>query len=158
MTPLRSMRDERPPRQDQQEPRGRNLDLHHGGGAAAKLLYQHFGLLENPFGVTPSPRYLYESNTHCEARSSLILGIECGVGFQVLIAPPGMGKTTILFNLLEHFNESARTAFLFQSQGDSADFLRQVISDLGGVVQGSDLMSLQENINDLLLRERRQGH
>jgi type II secretory pathway predicted ATPase ExeA len=59
-------------------------------------LFARFGLRENPFGVTPNPKYLYESHTHREAKSSLIIGVECGVGFQALIAPPGMGKTTIL--------------------------------------------------------------
>src|SRR5712691_8615036 len=82
------------------------------GGPRPKLFYGRYGILENPFGVTPNPRYLYQSRTHAEARSSLIIGIECGVGFQALIAPPGMGKTTILFSLLERFNNVARTAFL----------------------------------------------
>src|ERR1700736_7010711 len=62
-------------------------------GLLPKLLYEWYGILENPFGVTPNLRYLYESKTHAEARSSLIVGIESGIGFQALIAPPGMGKT-----------------------------------------------------------------
>ena len=70
------------------------------GGTRPKLFYERYGILENPFGVTPNPRYLYQSRTHAEASSSLVVGIEWGVGFQALIAPPGMGKTTILFNLL----------------------------------------------------------
>jgi hypothetical protein len=73
------------------------------------------------FGVTPNTRYLYESRTHAEARSSHIAGIECGVGFQALIAPPGMGKTTILLSVLE-LKDVARTAFLFQIHGESRDF------------------------------------
>ena len=82
--------------------------------------------------MTPNPRYLYQSKTHAEARSSLIIGIECGVGFQALIAPPGMGKTTILFHVLERFKNVARTALLFQIHGDSRDFLRYLLSELGG--------------------------
>src|SRR5437667_12211234 len=70
------------------------------GGLRTELLYERYGVRENPFGVTPNPRYLYQSRTHAEASSSLVVGIEWGVGFQALIAPPGMGKTTILFNLL----------------------------------------------------------
>jgi hypothetical protein len=69
--------------------------------------------------VTPDPRYLYQSKTHAEARSSLIIGIECGIGFQALIAPPGMGKTTILLRVQELFKDVARTAFLFQIQADN---------------------------------------
>src|SRR5207248_9045114 len=95
--------------------------------------------------------------THAEAISSLIIGIECGVGFQVLIAPPGMGKTTILFSILERFDKVARTALLFQIHGDSRHFLRYLISELGGEAHDSDLVRMQETINQLLIRERRAG-
>jgi len=117
-----------------------------------KLFHERYGVLENPFGVTPDPHYLYQSRTHAEARSSLIIGVECRVGFQALIAPPGMGKTTILFDLLERFNNVARTAFLFQTHGDSRDFLRYLISELGGEAHNSDLVGLQDTINHLLIR------
>ena len=124
-------------------------------GLRPKLLYERYGIVENPFGVTPNPRYLYESRTHAEARSSLFVGIEYRVGFQALIAPPGMGKTTILFNLLERFNNVARTAFLFQTHGDSRDFLRYLISELGGEAADSDLVRMQDTLNQLLIREHR---
>jgi type II secretory pathway predicted ATPase ExeA len=122
-----------------------------------KFLAEAYGLSENPFGVTPDPRYLFESSTHLEAKSSLIVGIECAVGFQALIAPPGMGKTTLLCNILEQFDDIARTAFLFQTQGNSRDFLRYLISELGGEAPDSDVVRMQETINQLLIRERRAG-
>jgi hypothetical protein len=51
-----------------------------------------------------------------------------------------MGKTTILFQLLERFQELARTAFVFQIQGDSRDFLSYLLSELGSDEQYSDLV------------------
>src|SRR6266568_4493658 len=122
-----------------------------------ELLFERHGVRENPFGVTPDPHYLYPSRTHAEAKSSLIVGIECGIGFQALIAPPGMGKTTILFDVLERFDNVARTAFLFQIQGDSCDFLRYLLSELGGEGHTSDLLHIQDAINQLLIKERRTG-
>jgi general secretion pathway protein A len=126
-------------------------------GLGTKFFYERYGILENPFGVTPNPRYLYHSKTHGEARASLIIGIECGIGFQALIAPPGMGKTTILFNLLERFNKVARTAFLFQIHGGPRDFLRHLISELGCEAHDLDVVRMQDTINQLLIRERRAG-
>ena len=93
------------------------------------LILRHFGLVENPFGVTPDPRFLYMSGTHREALASLVNGIDCGFGFQVLVAQPGMGKTTLLFDFLERFNTS-RTAFLFQQQQDPRDFLQSLLMEL----------------------------
>lgn len=126
-------------------------------GLRPQLLYERYGILENPFGVTPNPRYLYQSKTHAEARSSLIIGIECGVGFQALIAPPGMGKTTLLFSVLDLFKDVARTAFLFQIHGDSRDLLRYLALELGGEANDSDVVRTQDTINQLLRRERRAG-
>ena len=80
-------------------------------GELRSRLFARFGLRENPFGVTPNPKYLYESRTHREAESSLIIGLECGVGFQALIASPGMGKTTILSHILQRFRPTALTVF-----------------------------------------------
>ena len=40
-----------------------------------------FGLSEQPFGVTPDPRFLYLSEAHKEALASLYYGIEANRGF-----------------------------------------------------------------------------
>jgi general secretion pathway protein A len=142
-------------RADECGPQGAKLQTI--GRLRAELLYERYGILENPFGVTPNPRYLYQSRTHAEATSSLVVGIEYGVGFQALVAPPGMGKTTILFDVLERFSKVARIAFLSQIHGDSRDFLRYLISELGGEAHDSDLVRLQNTINQLLIRECRVG-
>src|ERR1700737_3416568 len=131
--------------------------LQPSSGLLPKLLNEWYGIVENPFGVTPNARYLYESKTHAEARSSLIVGIESGIGFQALIAPPGMGKTTILLQVLERFKDVARTALLFQIHGDSHDFLRYLLSELGSDAPDSSATRLQEAINQLLVREFRSG-
>ena len=90
-----------------------------------------FGLREQPFGVTPDPRFLYLSEAHKEALASLYYGIEANRGFIGLIAPPGMGKTTMLFHMLETFRTSARIAFLFQTHCNSREFMRLLLAELG---------------------------
>ncbi len=116
-------------------------------------LLRNYGLRENPFNVTPDPRFLYESRTHREALASLITGIECGTGFQALIAPPGMGKTTLLFNVLERFHDSARTAFLFQTQCTSREFLQYLLFELGVEPGDRDLVRMHEALNQVLTEE-----
>src|SRR5215467_2658370 len=122
-----------------------------------KLLH-FFGLTQQPFGVTPDPSFLYLSRTHREALASLIYGIENGLGFLALIARPGMGKTTLLFHLLDKFRNSARSAFLFQTQCTSREFLQFLLSDLGLETNGNqDLVRMHEQLNQHLLREVRAG-
>jgi general secretion pathway protein A len=117
-----------------------------------------FGLREQPFGVTPDPRFLYLSAAHREALASLYYGIEAGRGFLGLIAKPGMGKTTLLFHLLEKFRSSARTAFLFQTQCTSREFMRFLLAELGYDDDGQDFVRMHEEFNKRLLQEARAGN
>jgi len=121
------------------------------------MFLKFFGLREQPFGVTPDPRFLYLSAAHREALASLYYGIEAGRGFLGLIAKPGMGKTTILFHLLEKFRSTARTAFLFQTQCSSREFMRFLLAELG--YEGDDdFVRMHEEFNKRLLQEARAGN
>lgn len=120
-------------------------------------LLKFFGLKQQPFGVTPDPSFLYLSRTHREALASLVYGIETGLGFLALIAQPGMGKTTLLFHLLDKFRASARTAFLFQTQCTSKEFLQFLSSDLGFTSGSQDFVRMHEEFNYHLMKEARAG-
>lgn len=122
------------------------------------MYLKFFGLREQPFGVTPDPRFLYLSAAHREAIASLYYGIEAGRGFLGLIAKPGMGKTTILFHLLEKFRSSARTAFLFQTQCTSREFMRFLLAELGYNDDSQDFVRMHEEFNKRLLLEARSGN
>src|SRR5205814_10617677 len=122
------------------------------------MFLKFFGLREQPFGVTPDPRFLYLSPAHREALASLYYGIETGRGFLALIAKPGMGKTTLLFHLLEKFRASARTAFLFQTQCTSSEFMRFLLAELGYETADHDFVRMHEEFNRHLLQEARAGN
>src|SRR5438552_6093606 len=121
------------------------------------MYLKYYGLREQPFGVTPDPRFLYLSAAHREALASLYYGVEAGRGFLGLIAKPGMGKTTILFRLLEQFRASARTAFLFQTQCNSREFMRFLLAELGYEGETQDLVRMHEELNKRLLQTARAG-
>jgi len=95
-----------------------------------KDLLDFYGLRELPFGVSPDPRFLYPSPQHREALSSLSFGIENQVGIVALIAEPGIGKTTLLFDILHRHNQNASTAFIFNTQCSGPELLRQVVVEL----------------------------
>jgi type II secretory pathway predicted ATPase ExeA len=121
------------------------------------MILDFYNLREQPFGVTPDPRYLYLSPTHREALSSLKYGIQEKRGFMGLIAQPGMGKTTLLFHLLKEMGPTARTVFLFQTQRTPHEFLSSLVSDLGLDGSCADLPRLQSLLNDFLIREAHAG-
>jgi general secretion pathway protein A len=122
------------------------------------MYLQYYGFKEQPFGVTPDPRFLYLSPAHREALASLYYGIDAGRGFIAMIARPGMGKTTLLFQLLQKFQTSARTAFIFQTQCTSREFMRFLLTEIGCEISGDqDLVSMHKEFNQCLLQEARAG-
>jgi general secretion pathway protein A len=121
------------------------------------MYLEHYKLAEQPFGVTPDPRYLYLSPTHREAMASVFYGVSVNRGFTALVAKPGMGKTTILFDLLRKLKSSDRTVFLFQSQCGPRGLLRALLADLGIEDDGKDFLRMNSKLNEFLLRESNEG-
>ncbi len=121
------------------------------------MLLEYYNLLEQPFGVTPDTRFLYLNHMYREALASLWYGVQEGRGFMGLIADPGMGKTTLLFQLLQRLQRTpARTVFLFQTCCDSSDLIRYLLRDLG-ISPAPDIASMHHQLNDALVREARAG-
>jgi type II secretory pathway predicted ATPase ExeA len=121
------------------------------------MVLTYYKLAEQPFGVTPDPRFLYFSETHREAIASALYSIDAGRGFTALIAPPGMGKTTLLFELLHRVQSSAKTVFIFQSQSTPRDLLGILLTDMGIEYGADDLARMHSKLNEALLRESRRG-
>lgn len=121
------------------------------------MVLDFYKLREQPFGMTPDPRFLYLSATHQEALASLLYGVSTERGFIALIAKPGMGKTTLLFRGLEQLGKTAKTVFLFQTISTPLDFLHALLTDLGLDAAGGDLIALQAKLNEVLLEQARSG-
>src|SRR5713226_700851 len=121
------------------------------------MFLEFFGLREQPFGVSPDPRYLYLGPAHREALASLYYGIEANRGFLSMVARPGMGKTTLLFHLLAKFAHTARTAFIFQTQCNSREFMRFLLAEIGIENDVQDFVRMHEQFNRYLVQEARAG-
>jgi general secretion pathway protein A len=121
------------------------------------MFLEYYNLLEQPFGVTPDTRFLYLNHMYREALASLWYGVKENRGFMALVAQPGMGKTTLLFQLLQRLrSSSARTVFLFQTCCTSLDLIRYLLLDLD-IWPGPDLASMHQQLNEALVREARAG-
>jgi general secretion pathway protein A len=121
------------------------------------MFVQYYGLIEQPFGVAPDPRFLYFNRMYREALASLWYGIQESRGFMTLIAQPGTGKTTLLFQLLQRLRSSSvRTAFLFQTCCSSFEMIQYLLRDLN-VAPACDLASMNQQLNDVLVSEARAG-
>ena len=120
-------------------------------------LVSFFGLNQQPFDVTPDPAYLYLSRAHREALTSLSQGIENLRGFMTLVANPGLGKTTLLNKLTEDLGERARVVHLFQTQCNSGELLRYLLTELGVKFDATDVVSMHRTLNEILFEEMLRG-
>jgi type II secretory pathway predicted ATPase ExeA len=121
------------------------------------MFRDYYQMREEPFGVTPDHRFLYLGDSHREALASLYCGIEADRGFMVLIAPPGLGKTTLIFQLIEKLHPDARTVFLFQTQCNSRELIQFLLNDLGVDVNGMETVAMHNKLNQILTQERLAG-
>ncbi|MCX5670087.1 MAG: tRNA (adenosine(37)-N6)-threonylcarbamoyltransferase complex ATPase subunit type 1 TsaE, partial [Planctomycetota bacterium] len=67
---------------------------------------QYFRLREEPFNITPDPRFLYLTAQHREALNHLLYGIRQRKGFICLTGEVGTGKTTLCRALLRELGET----------------------------------------------------
>jgi general secretion pathway protein A len=123
----------------------------------APSLLAFYGLNQQAFDVTPDPVYLYRSRVHREAFAALSEGIENLRGFVALVAEPGMGKTTLLNKLMEDLRDSARVVFLFQTQCNSSELLRYLLTELGVEHDGTDIVAMHRALSQFLFEEMLQG-
>ena len=69
-----------------------------------------------------------------------------------------MGKTTMLFHLLESFRSTAHIAFLFQTHCNSREFMRLLLADLGSEEDTQDLVKMYDQFNRRLLQIAQEGN
>jgi general secretion pathway protein A len=112
-----------------------------------------FGLREQPFGVTPNPAFLYISPTHQEALEALRSDWATDRGFTALVGEPGLGKTTLLYKLLDEWRQASRVVFLFQTQCDSREFFRYLLAELGVDAESMGLVAMHQKLNHILFQE-----
>jgi type II secretory pathway predicted ATPase ExeA/LysM repeat protein len=77
-------------------------------------------------------------------------------GFTALIAPPGLGKTTLLFRFLDDIRASARTIFLFDALCEPLELISYMLRDLG-ISPGRNGVEMREQLKEVLVKEARAG-
>ena len=86
--------------------------------------------VNDPFGSTPDPHFLYTQGKHAEVLAQLRRGFANNARLQTLITPVGLGKTTILFSFKEFVDPLARSVFICNTLLNSGDLLTAIITKL----------------------------
>ena len=114
----------------------------------------HFGMKENPFSLTPDPRYFYLSPQHQEALNCLIYGINEKKGFMVITGDVGNGKTTLCRTLLARLDGSIESALIFNPSLSDLELLQAVNREFGITMKRGRQTKKRclDALNDFLLK------
>lgn len=97
---------------------------------------EYFGFAEKPFGMTPDPRYMYQSECHRSALEVLEYAIRRREGLMLVTGDTGTGKTTLCRSLLERANRDTFTSLVLNPFLSHAELLRRILLDFGVVSRG----------------------
>ncbi len=114
----------------------------------------YFGMKENPFNLTPDPRYFYLSPQHQEALNCLIYGINEKKGFMVITGGIGNGKTTLCRTLLARLDNSIESALIFNPALSDMELLQTINQEFGIVMKRGRATKkrLLDALNEFLLK------
>jgi general secretion pathway protein A len=120
---------------------------------------QYFRLSENPFRLTPDPRFLYITPKHRESLSALVYGVLARKGFLVVTGDAGTGKTTLIHSVLGMLSErKIECAFIFHPLLEPDEFLEHVLVDLGvNPPPGRKKGDMLRMLHQFLLKRHEQG-
>src|SRR5215470_14020733 len=111
------------------------------------------GLRENPFHVSPNPRFYYSTPAHDTALAELMYGIETRRGLLVLTGEAGTGKTSILNQILDWLRHGGRsTAFIFHTRVEPIGLLRLILADFGVSCESKSKSKLIGTLHHWLLQ------
>jgi len=95
------------------------------------MYYRYFNLSENPFSITPDPRFLFMSEQHRDALAHLLYGMsEGGGGFVQLTGEVGAGKTTLCRRILAQAPDSVDAALIFNPNQTAVELVASVCDEL----------------------------
>ncbi len=119
---------------------------------------QYFGLKENPFALSPDPRYLYLSQRHQDALAHLMYGIAGGGGFVQLTGEVGTGKTLMIRAMLLRLPDTVDVALVLYPFLSVHEFMFALCDDLRIKRPAkAGLKVLIDALNTFLLENHAQG-
>jgi type II secretory pathway predicted ATPase ExeA len=111
-----------------------------------------FGLIRNPFEISPNPYFLFPTARYQEALGSVVHGALRRKGFMVITGEVGTGKTLLVRCLLEFLRRhEIASANVFNPSLSRLEFLRYIAGDLGISPAGQDKGSLLRELYKYLI-------
>ncbi len=121
------------------------------------MYLKYFNLAEQPFNMTPDPRFFYFSKKHEDALSNLLFGISERKGFITITGEIGTGKTTLCRLLLNRLDKKVKTSLIFNPNLTTIELLQAINQDFGIESNSISKKELVDALNVFLLMALKKG-
>ena len=108
-----------------------------------------FGLKQDPFSISPDPRFLFMSECHRDALAHLLYGVEGAGGIVLLTGDIGTGKTSVSRRFLEQAPARCQVAYIFNPRLNVIELLQSVCDEFGVAVPGDREPTVKQLIDPL---------
>ncbi len=122
-----------------------------------------YQLKEEPFRLTPDPRFLHLADPHRTALKALLQGVLQRKGFIVVAGPVGTGKTTLLHTALQILTEKSEgrgrlvSAFLVNPTLSPAELLEAVLDEYEISTTATSKPKRLAALHQMLFQTQQQG-
>jgi type II secretory pathway predicted ATPase ExeA len=122
-----------------------------------------YQLKEEPFRLTPDPRFLHLADPHRTALKVLLQGVLQRKGFTVVAGPVGTGKTTLLHTALQILTEKSEgrgrlvSAFLVNPTLAPSELLEAVLDEYEIICTATSKPRRLAALHQMLFQTQQQG-
>ena len=122
-------------------------------------MYQtYYRLRADPFRLSPDHAFCYRYPSFAKGRAYMQYALQAAEGFVVVTGSPGMGKTTLINDLLADYGTSDYlVARLVNTMLEANDILRSTAYEFGINVEGMDNATVVQHLKQLFTRSYQNG-
>jgi len=125
-----------------------------GDDSRGAMYERFFGFRDQPFRLTPDPKYLYLGSKHREGYAHLLYALREGSGFVAVTGEVGTGKTTLVRSLLRENHDDVAVAYIFNPVLSSVELLQTINAEFGLPSRSTSKKELIETLNAFLLAQK----
>ena len=121
------------------------------------MFLDYYGLREEPFATACHPAFFYPGRVYRQTLDILTEAVLAGRGNQLLIADPGLGKTTTLRQLIQSVQDAGRACLFFHHRCDSAEILQTLLNELGIPSADQTVPAMRQKLSEIWFAEMLAG-
>jgi general secretion pathway protein A len=123
------------------------------------MYLEYYGLKESPFNLVTEPRFLFYSESHCEAMAHLLYGVRERKGVMLMLGEAGTGKTSLVRATLGLLQQTRVVSSLILNPmlSNSEELLDAVLRGFNQAAYKRTALDMMEYLQVFLRQQSRRG-